>query len=60
VDLILVLTGNQKDKQGRRLAGYDQHKKIAWIVTGALVVLGVISNIVSGALLAAGSSAALG
>jgi TM2 domain-containing membrane protein YozV len=59
VDLILVLTGAQKDKQGRRLAGYDQHKKLAWIVTGALVVLGIIGNIVSGALFAVGTSAAL-
>jgi hypothetical protein len=60
VDLILVLTGAQKDKQGRRLAGYDQQKTIAWIVTGVLVVLSIISNIVTGTLFSAGSSAALG
>ena len=42
VDLILVLAGAQRDKQGRKLAGYDQHKKIAWIITAALVVLSII------------------
>ena len=42
VDLILVLTGTQRDKQGHRLAGFDQHKKIAWIMTAALVVLSII------------------
>lgn len=42
VDLILVLAGAQRDKQGRKLAGYDQHKKIAWIVTAALVALSII------------------
>ncbi|WP_236586910.1 Ltp family lipoprotein [Brevibacterium casei] len=35
IDLILTLTGSQKDAQGRPLEGYDGHKKVAWIVTGA-------------------------
>ena len=48
VDLILVLAGAQRDKQGHKLAGYDQFKKIAWIVTGALVVLSFIVSSVSG------------
>lgn len=47
VDLILTLTGSQKDRWGRGLVGYDQHKKIAWIVTGALVALGLIIGAVS-------------
>ncbi len=47
VDLILVLAGAQRDKQGRKLAGYDQSKKVAWIVTGALVVLSIIISSVS-------------
>ncbi|WP_241976883.1 MULTISPECIES: Ltp family lipoprotein [Cryobacterium] len=46
VDLILVLTGAQRDKQGRMLAGYDQNKKIAWIVSAALIAL---SMLISGA-----------
>jgi TM2 domain-containing membrane protein YozV len=34
IDLIMHLVGSSRDKQGRRLAGYDQHKKKAWIITG--------------------------
>lgn len=44
VDLILVLAGVQKDKFGRTLQGYEQHKKLAWIVTGVLVALGLLSS----------------
>lgn len=49
VDLILVLAGAQRDKRGRPLAGYQQHKKIAWIVTGAVIVLSMIMGAVNGA-----------
>lgn len=42
VDLIITLAGGRKDKQGLRLQGYDQHKKVAWIVTGVFFVLGLI------------------
>ncbi|SFR83534.1 TM2 domain-containing protein [Agromyces sp. CF514] len=49
IDLILVLTGSQRDSRGFKLAGYDQYKKIAWIVTGSVVALGIIINIISGA-----------
>lgn len=49
VDLIITLTGNQTDKQRRPLADYDRHKKLAWIVTGAWVLLGVIVGAVNGA-----------
>lgn len=42
IDLILTLAGAQKDKQGLRLQGYDEHKKVAWIVTGIFFVLGLI------------------
>lgn len=47
VDLIMVLVGATRDSTGRRLAGYDEQKKIAWIVTGALFALGLIINIFS-------------
>jgi uncharacterized iron-regulated membrane protein len=50
VDLILTLAGVQRDKAGRRLAGYDEHKKLAWIVTGALVVLSAITSAITGGL----------
>ncbi|MCH1883948.1 TM2 domain-containing protein [Agrococcus sp. ARC_14] len=49
VDLIITLTGNQTDKQRRPLAGYDQHKKVAWIVSGVWVLLGIILGAVNGA-----------
>ncbi|MFT2816669.1 NINE protein [Leifsonia sp. A12D58] len=42
IDLILVLTGTQRDKLGRPLAGYNENKKVAWIVTGAGIVLSMI------------------
>lgn len=42
VDLVLVLAGAQRDKAGRPLAGYDEHKKVAWIVTGVAVALGAV------------------
>ncbi|WP_165384924.1 Ltp family lipoprotein [Cryobacterium sp. SO1] len=58
VDLVLVLAGAQRDKQGRRLAGYDQHKKVAWIVTAAWIVLGVIISGVSGAAGSGGTTTA--
>jgi hypothetical protein len=47
VDLILVLFGGQRDREGRPLAGYEEHKRIAWIVTGSLLVLGILSSVVS-------------
>ncbi|WP_313356497.1 Ltp family lipoprotein [Microbacterium sp.] len=47
IDLIMVLTGATRDKAGRPLAGYDQHKKVAWIVTGAVMVLGILINLVT-------------
>lgn len=49
VDLVLILTGAMRDRAGRRLVGYDAHKKIAWIVTGALVVLSIVIGSINGA-----------
>lgn len=38
VDLIITLTGNQKDKKGRPLAGYQEHKKVAlWVSVGVII-----------------------
>lgn len=42
IDLIMTLAGVQKDKTGLPLAGYREHRKIAWIITIAFVVLGMI------------------
>ena len=49
VDLILVLTGAQRDKQGRILAGYDQNKKVAWIVSAAVIALSMLISGVNAA-----------
>lgn len=48
VDLILVLAGTTRDRQGYALAGYRENRKIAWIVTGAVIVAGLIINGVNG------------
>ncbi|OAE03571.1 hypothetical protein A6A22_10350 [Arthrobacter sp. OY3WO11] len=44
IDLILILTNKMRDKQGLPLEGYDKHKKIALIVTGAFILLSIIIN----------------
>jgi TM2 domain-containing membrane protein YozV len=58
IDLILVLTNKQTDKQGNKLSGYAQHKKVALIVTLALVVLSIIIKATTGATSAPASSVA--
>ena len=47
VDLLLVLTGAQRDRDGRALEGYAEHHRIAWIVTGALVAFSLLTGTVS-------------
>ncbi len=42
VDLIITLTGSARDKDGRPLEGYPENKKMAWIVTGVVWVVGMI------------------
>ncbi|MEV4736480.1 MULTISPECIES: Ltp family lipoprotein [unclassified Microbacterium] len=49
IDLILVLTGSTRDSRGLALAGYQEHKKVAWIVTGVVLVLGMITGGINGA-----------
>lgn len=48
VDLILVLANKTRDKRGLPLQDYDQHKKVALIVTGAVIVLSIIVNAING------------
>lgn len=48
VDLIIVLAGGQRDKTGQPLSGYDANRKIAWIVTGALVAFAIVVSAISG------------
>ncbi|MFP5358926.1 MAG: TM2 domain-containing protein [Actinomycetes bacterium] len=40
IDLVLVLVGATRDKEGRALAGYEENKKVAWIITIVLWILG--------------------
>lgn len=54
VDLILTLTNNQRDKMGNKLHGFEEHKKTAWIVTGALVLLNIVATIVMTAAMGVG------
>lgn len=49
VDLILVLTGNQRDKQNQSLAGYPERRTLAWAVTGAFLAIAIIIGATSGA-----------
>jgi hypothetical protein len=49
VDLIVVLTGQQRDKQGLPLAGYNEHKKVAWVVTAAATAVSLFFSAVNGA-----------
>lgn len=53
VDLILVLAGKQTDKRGGSLEGYDRHKKVALIVSLALIALSIVANVLSGGFSAA-------
>lgn len=50
IDLIIVITGNARDKLGRALEGYDANKKVAWIVTIIFVVVGGTIGTVNGLL----------
>jgi len=45
VDLIMTLTGNTRDKNGRPLEGYQENKKKAWIITAALWLVSIITGI---------------
>jgi hypothetical protein len=47
VDLLMTLTGNTRDKDGRPLEGYPENKKKAWIITGVLWLLSIIVGILS-------------
>ncbi|WP_214466446.1 TM2 domain-containing protein [Microbacterium flavescens] len=48
VDLVIVLAGAARDKQGRPLEGYDKLRLVAWIVTAAIIVLSIVIGAVNG------------
>ena len=49
IDLIITLAGAQRDKQGHPLAGADNptNRKVAWVVSAAVIVLGIVLSSVS-------------
>lgn len=52
VDLVLVLTGVQRDGDGNPLDGSDAHRRVAWVVSAAVVLLGVCSGIATSLIVA--------
>jgi TM2 domain-containing membrane protein YozV len=46
IDLILILTGQVRDSSGRMLSGYDENKKTALIITGALWISDAVLSLV--------------
>jgi hypothetical protein len=49
IDLIMILTGQTRDSAGRPLEGYEQNKKMAWIVTAAIWAVSVVVSLLFGA-----------
>lgn len=49
IDLIIVLTGNQTDKWGQPLSGYQDYKVLAWIIVIIFTFGGMIVSLISGA-----------
>lgn len=45
IDLIIILTGNMRDKNGSPLEDYPENKKKAWIITAAVWFVGMIVGI---------------
>lgn len=56
IDLILILSGAMRDRTGRPLGGYHQARGIAWIITGALLLFGMVL----GGVAAAGAGGTVG
>lgn len=49
VDLLLIILTGGRDSTGQRLAGYEKNKRIAWIVTPIVLLLGLIFSSISSA-----------
>ena len=39
IDLLIILFGAMRDKYGRPLEGYEENKRVAWIVTIILLLV---------------------
>jgi hypothetical protein len=44
IDLILTLAGVQRDKEGRLLPDFEEHKMMAWIITAAVFGLSILTS----------------
>ncbi|NLJ53850.1 MAG: TM2 domain-containing protein [Intrasporangiaceae bacterium] len=44
VDLIILLTGSMRDIRGAALTGYEENKKVAWIVTAVFILISIGGN----------------
>lgn len=49
VDLIITLTGNATDRAGQKVRPQGKESVIAWSVTGAVFLIGLVTNIANGA-----------
>lgn len=47
IDLILILAGQMRDRQGQELEGYAEGRTVAWIVVGALLALSIVVSALS-------------
>ena len=60
VDLIIILCGGMRDKQGFKLRGYVKYRLTAWLVTAGLWLISIIGSVITwiavGATLLAGSA----
>ena len=48
IDLLLIVCTGGRDKTGQQLAGYQEHKKIAFIITPIVLVIGLILGTLGG------------
>jgi hypothetical protein len=49
IDLIFILTGSARDKNGLPLANVPDDKKIQWIVSAAVIVALIVVSLISNA-----------
>lgn len=47
IDLILILANQIKAKDGSALTGYEENKKLSWIITAVLAVISVGFGIIA-------------
>lgn len=48
IDLILILTNNFRDKEGRVLADFEKNKKIGWIIAAIVIFLSMVFGVING------------